>query len=62
MLDRLNEILDRLKAKGIGEGEAVKIVQKLIHSPLVALLVKLSPNKADDTILELLKSFVPAPA
>lgn len=62
ILERLQELLKRLQEGGIGQGEAGKIIQRLIHGPLVALLVKLSPNKVDDMILDTLKAIIPPPA
>jgi hypothetical protein len=58
ILDLLRKLFDRLKAGGLGDGEALA---RVIHSPLVGLLVGLSPNKADDMILDILKGLVPAP-
>lgn len=58
ILDRLENLLKGLN--GTNEAEIGATLKRLIHSPVVALLVKLSPNKADDAALELLKGLFPA--
>lgn len=62
MLSRLEELLKKLRSGGVADGEARTVIARLIHSPVTALLVQLTPNKADDAVLEILKSLVPAPA
>ena len=59
MLEKIEAAIERLKAKGATEAEIGAVLRKLIHGPLVALLVSLTPNKADDAALELLKALFP---
>jgi hypothetical protein len=44
----------------LNEGERGALLKKLIHSNAVALFVKLTPNKADDAVLDVLKGLFPA--
>lgn len=60
LLDRLDEIASRLATAGKANEEVGAALKRLIHSPAVALLVRLSPTPADDAVLELLKSLFPA--
>ena len=60
LLDRLDETAARLVAAGKANGDVGAAIKRLIHSPAVALLVRLSPTPADDAVLELLKSLFPA--
>lgn len=62
MLKKLEELLAKLRAGQLGDGEIGKILAQFVHSPAVALIVGLTPNKADDAVLEILKSIVPKPA
>lgn len=60
ILDRLDSAAEHLRAKGTDGAQIGAALKRLIHSPAVALLVSLTPNKADDAALELLKSLFPA--
>lgn len=60
LLDRLDHVAVQLTAAGKAEGDVAAALKRLIHSPAVALLVALTPNKADDAALELLKALFPA--
>ncbi len=62
VLNRLEEVFARAKARNVGEGEIIVAVKKVIHSPLVALLVKATPNAVDDVVLETLKALFPLAA
>lgn len=59
ILDALNRLLERLRAGGGTSAEQLPIIRKFVHSPIVALLVQLSPNKYDDMILQMLKDMLP---
>lgn len=60
LLDRLDDAVERAKTAGKGQAEVGGALRRLIHSPAVALLVRLSPTPADDAALELLKALFPA--
>ena len=45
----------------MADSDLAKALAKLVHSPLTAMLVQLSPNKVDDAVLEILKGLVPKP-
>lgn len=60
-LERLLAIVEKLRSGNLAGGE-LPLIRRLIHSPLAELLVGISPNKADDMILELLRSLIPPPA
>lgn len=59
VLDRIEQAITNLKARGASELTIVGAIRAVIHSPAVALLVTLTPNKADDATLELLKALFP---
>jgi hypothetical protein len=60
ILERIDTLLAGLQGKGLTNGDVATALKKLIHSRAVGLLVTLSPNKADDAVLELLKGLFPA--
>lgn len=60
MLDRIEDAIAKLRAKRVAEGDIASALGKIIHSPAVALLVSITPNKVDDAVLEILKGLVPA--
>ena len=59
MFDKILLLHEKLEALKFGDGKLVEALTKLVHSPLVALAVRVSPNKADDAILEVLKTLFP---
>ena len=60
MFDLNESTVSKLRAKGTNELDLAAAIRKVIHSPLTALLVALTPTKADDTALEILKGLFPA--
>lgn len=60
LLERLEDAVRDATTAGKGEVEVGAALKRLIHSPVTALLVKLTPNPADDAALELLRSLFPA--
>lgn|GEM_PF-4650191 len=60
ILDRIEGLIGALGQRGVADGEIASTVKKLIHSPALALFVKLTPNKADDAVLDVLKGLFPA--
>ena len=62
MLEKIENIIDRLRQRGVGDGKIIEIITRVIHSPAVELIVKLTPNTVDDAVLEILQSLIPKPA
>lgn len=60
VLERLETAMKNLKARGVSDGDIAQALKKIVHSPAVALLVALTPNKVDDAALEMLKALFPA--
>ncbi len=60
ILDRLDDAVAKAVTAGKASGDIAAALKRIIHSPAVALLVTLTPNKADDAALELLKALFPA--
>jgi hypothetical protein len=62
LIDRVEQAVARLKARGVADGEVAAVVRRIVHSPAVAMLVRLTPNPADDAALEILKALFPLSA
>lgn len=60
IIDRIEQAVARLRERGVADGDIAAAVKRLVHSPAVTLLVALTPNKADDAALEILKALFPA--
>ena len=60
LLSRVLDLVAKLKAGGAEAPKIAELVRTLVHGPLVALAVALTPNKADDAVLELLQGLFPA--
>lgn len=60
LLDRIQAALDAARAKGASEADIAAVLRRVIHGPLAAVLVKLTPNPIDDMVLEVLKALFPA--
>ena len=59
LLDALERLTDRVKSGKLTEASATAFVRRLVNSPAVALLVKMTPNPVDDVALEFLKGLFP---
>lgn len=60
LLDTMEKLAQRVKSGQIKEADAGAFIRRLVNSPAVALLVKLTPNPVDDIALEFLKGLFPA--
>lgn len=62
LIEKLEAAVQKARASGVADSDLFGKVKKLIHSPLLALLVKLSPTTADDAVLDILRSLFPLAA
>lgn len=60
LLKRLEDTLAALRKRGMKDADLKATFTRILHSPALALLVKLTPNSADNAALELLKVLFPA--
>jgi len=59
LLDRILKFAERLRASGGNDQSQGELLRRLIHSPLIELAVRSTPNKADDAALMLLRELFP---
>jgi hypothetical protein len=57
---RLEAVVERMRKSGAADAELASALRRLVHSPLVAVAVRMTPNKVDDFALAVLKELFPA--
>ncbi len=60
LLDLAEGIAKRVAEKKLAEGEGLALLKRLVHGPVVGLIVKATPTPVDDLVLEFFKAVVPA--
>lgn len=60
LLKLLEDTAASVTAGKIAEGDALPLLRRLVHGPIVGLVVKLTPNPVDDLIMAYLRAAIPA--
>lgn len=60
LLDLVEDVTAKVSAGKLSESEGFALVRRLVHGPLVALVVRATPTPVDDVVLELLQGLFPA--
>lgn len=59
LLDLLGSLLKNIRARGLPDAEAARVIRQAIHGPLAEAIVRLTPTPIDDAVLEALRLVVP---
>jgi hypothetical protein len=59
LLNLVEGIAKKIEEKAVSAADGKTLLKRLIHGPVLATVVKLTPTPVDDLVLEFLKTALP---